>query len=711
MHNGAMSDTASDVTGAPSAATTFVQGLCPHDCPDTCAIRTEVRGGVALRVTGDPTHPTTRGVLCTKVSRYVERTYHADRLLHPLKRVGPKGSGRFERASWDEALEAIAARLARIAARDPQRILPYSYAGTMGLVQGEGMAGRFFNKLGASRLARTICAEAGSVGLQYTLGDRLGPEMQAAVDARVIVFWGANAIGSNLHFWSFAQQARRRGATLVAVDPYRSLTAEKCQLHVAPLPGTDSALALGVMHVLIREDWLDHDYIAHHTLGFDALRERAAEFPPERVAAICDIGADQVETLARAIGATPRGEGPVYIRVNYGVQRVHGGGMAVRNIACIPALTGDWRHPAGGVLLSMSGAFPYDRAALGHPELLAGRTPRTINMSTIGNALTGIGDEVAGAPIEALIVYNSNPVAVAPDSTRVIEGFMREDLFTVVLEHFMTDTADHADWVLPATTQLEHFDVQGAYGHPYAMLNRPAIAPLGESRSNAAIFRALAARMGFDDPCFADSDEAIGRAAFDLGAPRGRGLDWTELESQGWTRLPIAGAEGSFAPFAGGGFGTPSGKCEFVSERMARAGLDPLPAYIEPHEVGRDPAHPLAMISPPARHFLNSTFVNVKSLRGAEGEPGLELHPDDAAARGIADGEYLRVFNARGSMRLKAEITTRARRGVVVAQSIWWRKLAPDGKNANELSGQALTDMGEAPTFYDCAVQVERDAP
>ncbi|CAN5151601.1 molybdopterin oxidoreductase family protein [soil metagenome] len=693
-----------------NVASTFVQGACPHDCPDTCAIRTEVRGGVAIKVSGDPTHPTTRGVLCYKVSRYHERTYHADRVLRPLRRVGPKGSGRFEAVDWDVALDDIAARLTAIAARGAERIVPYSYAGTMGLVQGESMAARFFNKLGASRLARTICAEAGSVGVQYTLGKRVGPEMQSAVDASVIVFWGANPIASNLHYWTFAQEARRRGATLVSIDPYQSLTAEKCSLHVAPLPGTDSALALGIMHVLVREDWLDHEYIAAHTLGFEQLRERVAEFPPERVAQICAITVDEIETLARLMASMPRGVGPVQIRMNYGMQRAHGGGMAARNIACLPALTGDWRSPAGGMLLSMSGGFTVDNARLQRPDLLAGRQPRTINMTTIGNALLGIGDEVATAPIEALIVYNSNPFASAPDSTKVVAGFAREDLFTVVLEHFMTDTADYADYVLPATTQLEHHDVLKPYGHVYAIMNHKAIEPLGESRSNTAIFRGLAQRMGFDETCFTDDDETIARQAFDLDAPGMRGMDWDQLLAQGWTRMPFGGAEGGYAPFAHGGFGTPSGKCEFYSERMLRDGHDPLPAYTAPLEVGLDEQHPLAMISPPARNFLNSTFANLQSLRGTEGEPTIRLHPDDAAPRGVASGDYVRVFNRRGSLRLKAEVTPPARRGVVVALSIWWRKLSPDGKNANELSGQALTDMGDAPTFYDCAVQIELDA-
>ncbi len=675
-----------------SSAARIVKGACPHDCPDTCALEVHVRDGVATKVTGSSAHPPTAGVLCTKVARYTERTYHRNRLLHPLRRVGRKGEGRFEPVSWDDALREIAARLGEIAARDPEQILPYSYAGTMGLVQGESMAQRFFHRLGASLLDRTICASAGSAGHAITLGSRVGMDMELADDARLIVFWGCNAITSSVHFWARAQQAKRRGALLVAIDPYRSLTAEKCQLHVAPLPGTDAALALGLMHVLIRDDLIDHDYVDRYCLGFDALRERAATFDPGRVAAICGITAEEIERLARLYGTIR----PSLIRANYGMQRARGGGMAARNIACLPALVGAFRDAAGGLLLSTSGNFAIDQAALCRPDLLGERRPRTINMSTIGNAL--LDDK---APIRAVIVYNANPVAVAPDSARVARGFAREDLFTVVLEHFQTDTADTADFVLPATTQLEHLDVVKSYGHYYLVANNPAIAPLGECKPNTEIFRLLARAMGFEEPCFGESDEMIAQAAvagdWDFGAVRARG----------WQRI---GAARGIARFAQGGFDTPSGKVEFHSTAAQALGLDPLPAHTAPLEDTRSALaarFPLAMISPPARHFLNSSFVNVESLRAVEGEPWLDLHPADAAARAVVDGSYVRVFNERGSLELRARITDRARRGVVVALSVWWKKLARDGKNANELTnGDELTDIGRAPIFYDCLVEV-----
>jgi anaerobic selenocysteine-containing dehydrogenase len=681
-----------------------VRAACPHDCPDTCAMLVTVRrdGGrrVAIKIAGDPTHPTTAGTLCTKVSRYLERTYHPERLLHPLRRIGRKGEGRFERVSWDTALDEIAARLHAIAAIDPQRIVPYSYAGTMGMVQGEAMATRFFHRLGGSFLDRTICATAGGEALAATIGTRDGTDIEQFQNAKLIVFWGTNAIASNLHLWSRAQEAKRHGAKLIAIDPYRSLTAEKCHQHIALMPGTDGAFALGVIHVLVREGWLDRDYIERHTLGFDELAERALAFDPTRVAAICGVGAAEVEEFAREYWQIR----PAAIRLNYGMQRVAGGGNAVRAVACLPALAGHWRDAAGGVLLSTSGNYPVDVARLYRPELLAGRSPRTINMSTIGRDLLR-----ANPPIDALIVYNSNPVAVAPQSREVAQGFAREDLFTVVLEQFQTDSADYADFILPATTQLEHVDVHKSYGHLYLLANNPAIDPLGEALPNSEIFRKLAARMGFRDSAFAESDDELAAQAFARTGPTKK-FDWTRLKQAGWERLDLPL---DHAPFANGRFPTPSGKCEFHSASLARLGVEPVPAYVPPFEgptSNRELAQrfPLALISPPARNFLNSSFVNVASLRATEGEPSLEMHPSDAEARLIVDGETVRVFNDRGSLTLRVRVTDRARPGCVVALSIWWKKLAADGRNVNEVTSQALTDIGRGPTFYDCLVQVQR---
>ena len=665
-----------------------------------------VENGRAVKVHGDPAHPPTHGSLCTKVSRYPERTYHADRVLQPMKRVGPKGSGRFERVSWDAALTDIAARLTKIAGPDgsnAEAIVPYSYAGTMGLVQGESMAARFFHHLGASLLDRTICSSAGGEALAATYGAKIGMHVEHYAESRLIVIWGSNSITSNLHFWTHAQQAKRAGAKLICIDPRRTETAEKCHEHIALLPGTDGALALGVMHELIANDWLDHHYIAQHTEGWPQLRERALAWPPERAAAVCGIAPEAVRSLARDYGTTK----PAAIRLNYGMQRARGGGNAVRLIAILPCLVGAWRHRAGGLLLSSSGWFRRARndAALQRPDLLGARRPRTINMSTIGDDLRRESGELLadgsrfGPKIEALVVYNSNPVAVAPQSARVAEGFGREDLFTVVLEHFMTDTADLADYVLPATTQLEHLDVHTSYGHTYALVNEAAIAPLGEAKPNTEIFRALAACMGLADPCFSDSDETLAQTAFRPSSEGG--IDSAALREHGWVKLDIAEA-----PFAEGGFPTSSGKC------LIDAPGHGVPDYLPNYESASSTPElakrfPLAMISPPERNFLNSSFVNVISLRGVEGEPVLEIDAGDAAARGIASGQRVRIFNERGAIECKAVVGPRARPGVVNGMGVWWKKLAKDGRNANELTHQRLTDIGRAPSFYDCLVEVE----
>ena len=668
-----------------------VHGACPHDCPDTCAMKITVEAGRVVHIVGDPDHLPTHGALCTKVSRYAERTYHDERVLTPLKRVGAKGAGQFVAVGWDEALDDIAARLKMIAARDAQAILPYSYAGTMGLLQGQSMDRRFFHRLGASLLDRTICSSAGGEALAATYGGKVGMHLEDYAAARLILIWGSNSIASNLHFWTFAQQAKRAGAKLICIDPRRTETADKCHQHIALRPGSDGALALAIMHELIAHEWLDEDYIARHVDGFEPLRVRALTWTPERAAEICGIEAQTIRDLARDYASTR----PAAIRLNYGMQRVRGGGNATRLIALLPCLTGAWRERGGGLLLSASGWFKkfIDGAKLERPDLLGERRPRTLNMSTIGDDLLRQSSLAFGPRVEALIVYNSNPVAVAPDSSKVLAGFQREDLFTVVLEHFLTDTADQADYVLPATTQLEHRDVHFSYGHTYVMANEPAIEPVGQARANTQIFRDLAARMGFTDPCFADSDDQLAEQAW-------KGIDSAALRETGWVKLPLPAL-----PFAQGGFLTPSGKAQ-----VSPPGLG-LPDHLAPYESQQSAPelakrYPLAMISPPARHFLNSTFVNVKSLRHIEGEPLLEIHPDDAVLRGVADGALVLVHNDRGRYRCKASVTTRARPGVVHGLGVWWRKFGVDGSNVNELTSQRLTDIGRAPTFYDCLVQV-----
>ena len=653
-----------------------------------------VADGVATRIQGDPTMPFTDGTLCTKVAHYLERTYSPERLRHPLKRIGRKGEGRFARVGWDEAFDEIAARLKAVADDDPQSILPCSYAGTMGSVQYRSMDRRFFHRLGASLLERTLCSSAGKAGIKATLGGSFGMDPERFDEARLIVLWGANPIVSNLHLWSRVQTAKRRGAKVIAIDPYRSLSAEKCTQHVAPMPGTDGALALGMMHVLIAERLLDEDYIDRYTLGFPELKQRVLrEYSPQRVAQICAIPVATVVQLARDYGTVR----PAAIRLNYGMQRHAGGGIAARTIACLPALVGAWRDPAGGLVLTTAGFYGFDHAALERADLLGGRRPRIINHAALGDALTS-----ARPPVRATIVYNNNPVAVCPESDKVVAGFSREDLFTVVIDHFQTDTADYADFVLPATTQLEHVDVHEAYGHLYALANNRAIAPLGEALPNSEIFRRLAARMGFTEPCFTESDEDLCRTALNGH------LSWERLKAQGWQRLDLPQR---FAPFANGGFRTPSGKCEFYSESLEKQGIDPLPFYNPPAEVADvrlAERYPLAFLSPPARHFLNSTFANLARFREFEREPYLDLHPDDAAPRGIRDGDLVRVFNDRGSYTLRARVNAKPRPGVVVAPSVWWKKHSPDGRNANNVTSQRTTDLGGGATFYDCRVQVAR---
>ncbi|MFN8094762.1 MAG: molybdopterin oxidoreductase family protein [Vicinamibacteria bacterium] len=675
--------------------------VCPHDCPDTCVMTVDVEGGRAVALGGDPDHRFTQGFLCAKVNQYLDRVYSPERLLHPMKRVGRKGEGKLERVSWDEALDTIASRFRAIAdEHGPQAILPYSYAGNMGLLGYGSMDRRFFHALGASRLDRTICASAGAAGWKATVGRSVGLDPEAIVHARLILAWGANVVSSNVHLWPFVEEARRRGATLVTIDPYRSRTAEKSDRHVAPLPGTDAALALGMMHVVFRDGLEDRDYLERHATGVAEMRARAAEWTVERAAATTGVPAAEIEWLARAYATTR----PSAIRLNYGLNRHAGGGMAVRTIACLPAVVGAWRDPGGGALLSTSGFFPVDEEALQRPDLAPPGT-RTLNMSQLGRLLT---DRSLDPPVAALFVYNSNPAAVAPEQESVREGLAREDLFVVVHDLFQTDTVDFADVFLPATTTLEHFDLHKAYGHLHLSLSRPAIEPLGEALPNTEVFRRLAARMGLDDPCLRDDDEALARAALDWSHPHLAGVTWERLEREGSVRLSLPDP---LAPFAEGGFPTPSGKCELVSERLGAEGHDPVAGYVPPREGPTSAPElaarfPLAFISPPAHHFLNSTFSAQPVFVRREGEPSVTIHPDDAAARGIAEGAMVRVFNDRGAFLAKARVSDAARRGLVVGLSVWWAKMCPGGRNANAVTSQELTDMGGGATFYDALVEV-----
>ncbi len=708
---------------------TVVTGVCPHDCPDTCSwqVAVERTSGRAVDIWGHADHPITQGKLCGKVDRYLERTYHPTRLTTPLLRVGAKGEGRFTPISWEEAMALVGERLGTIiAAHGPESVLPYSYAGTMGQLQGEGMAARFFNQMGACQLERTICAEAGGIGYRYTVGATEGMETEAYAHARLILIWGSNTLTSNLHLWQFIVQARNQGARVIVIDPAQTRTARAADEWIPIRPGTDGALALAMMHVIIGEGLHDADYVARHTLGFDALAARVAEWTPARAATITGIPAERIVALARDYA----GVRPAAIRVNYGLQRHTGGGMAMRTIACLPALVGAWRELGGGIQLSMSGSHrQMDRSRLHRPDLLAGRTPRRINMNRLGDALS-LDAEVraralyhprpidpvpsaadAGAPVHALIVYNCNPAAVAPDQAAVFAGLRREDLFTVVLEQFPTDTVDYADLVLPATTQLEHWDLLKTYGHSFISLNRPAIAPLGQALPNSEIFRRMAAALGYSDPCFAESDlQMLEQLVTAQQHPRFEGISWQRLLDEGFVRLNLPQP---WLPFAEGGFATPSGKCEFYSAQMAADGYDPLPTFTPPAwmaqpTTGAGAEATLVAISPPAHSFMNSTFVNLERFRAREGAPLLQMHPADAAARGLAAGDLAWVHNELGGVTLPVQISAGLVQGTVLAPGVWWARFAHDGRTINQVVAQSEADMGASAVFYDAIVRVVR---
>lgn len=693
------------------AAALKVIAVCPHDCPDTCGMVVTVEQGRAVALRGDAQHPFTRGFLCQKVARYLERVYHPERLQYPLRRVGPKGSGRFERIGWPEAIATIAQKFRDIAQSPdgPQAILPYSYAGTMGLLQGSSLDRRFFHRLGASLLARTICATAGVAGCDITLGTRAFLDPDSVRHSRYIINWGSNTSVTNMHLWAIMHQARKAGARIVTIDPFQCRTAARSDWWLPIRPGTDAALALGMMHILWRDGLQDEDYLRRYCLGAEQLRQRALQdYPPEKVAAITGLAAADIEKLAHEYAAHT----PAFIRVNYGLQRHHGGGMAVRTITCLPAITGAWRVPGGGAFLSTSKTYPFNHAALERPDLIRPGT-RTINMVQLAEALLG---DVPGPPVRALYVYNANPAAVCPDQSRVLRGLRREDLFTVVHEQFQTDTADYADIVLPATTQLEHFDLHGSYGHLYVQVNEPAIAPLAEAKSNNEVFRLLARTLDFEPELFAVSDEQLAEEAL-RPVSAGRyplpsafeGITLERLRREGALRLNLPV---DYAPFAEGHFGTPSGKCELYSPRMAQQGLDPLPTYTPPSE---DPQtqpelaarYPLQLLSPPAPAFLNSTFVNIGSLRAQAGEPTLEMHPSDATPRQIQHGQWVRIFNERGSFVARASVGATVKAGVVVSQGVWWNRYTSDGVNCNTTTSSRLTDLGAGATFFDNLVQVE----
>jgi anaerobic selenocysteine-containing dehydrogenase len=717
-----------------------VHAACPHDCPDACGVLITVEDGRATKIQGDPGHPVTRGFLCAKVAKYLDRVYSPDRVLYPMRRVARKGLAAaqrsfapdrvkdpvpqepavaWQRISWDEALDEIALRFRGIISEfGSEAILPYSYGGTLGALNGGSMDRRFFSRLGASELERAICSAAGEAGLISVLGVKLGTEPEQFVHSRYIIAWASNIHGNNVHLWPFIEEARRKGAKLVVIDPYRTRTAACADWYLPINPGTDGALALAMIHVIIGEGLHDADYVAKYTLGFDALSEKVKAYPPERVAQWTGIAAADIRKLAREY-ATVR---PSVIRLNYGVQRSEGGGMATRVIVMLPCITGSWKEVGGGLQMSTSGAFGLNDDALKRPDLKSEglqRPPRSVNMVELGKALNTLSDP----PVKALFVYNSNPAAVCPNHNEVVRGLKRSDLFTVVHEQFFTDTTDYADIVLPATTFFEHKDLQKAYGHYYLQVSDQAIEPLGECRANVEVFRALAERMGFKDACFGESIDEMIDGALDSPNPWLEGINRKRLESEKQVRLKFRGqgsedsgqwsvASGEsepFLPFAQGKFRTPSGKAELFSEAIKAQGLDPVAEFTPPVESrhgGQGRAFPLELLARKADNFLNSSFSNLPSVQTMEETNLLEMHSTDARARGIADGETVRVYNHRGEIFLQARVDGAVQAGVVSAR-LNWAKLGPGLRNINVLTSEKLSDLGNSATFYSVLVEVE----
>ncbi len=682
---------------------TDVRGACPLDCPDTCCWIVTVQAGEATALRGDPRHPFTRGSLCNKVADYLEYTRSSDRLLHPMRRVGPKGSGQFTRISWDEGLSRIAAELwGVIAEHGAEAIWPYLGSGSMGLIQGVYGAGRrLWNVLGASRHLLNACTIAGGFGTGYTLGDnRVGMDPETFPSSRLVVLWGANVLSTNAHLWRPILEARRNGAKLVAIDPIRTRTAAASDWHLAPIPGTDAALALGLLHVVLAEGKEDREYLERGTLGWEAFRRRILEVPPARVAGITGLSEESIVALGKQVAETR----PTGIRIGIGIQRHGGGGMAVRTITCIPGVTGDWRYPGGGVHYDTRGFFGLDWAALWRDDLRPGPT-RTLQMTRLGEGLLEVDDP----PVKALFVYASNPAASVPNQAKVLRGLARDDLFTVVVEHFLTDTARYADILLPATMAIEHQDLLIAYGHLYLSWNEPAVAPAGECLPNSEIIRRLAGAMGLREPALFDSDEAMARQLLASGHPSLAGVTLEELKARGWMRLDYPDP---FVPFAEA-FPSPSGKLEFVCERMAEAGLDPLAGYTPAHETSqRDTAsargYPLALVTPANHYFLNSIFANVPRQRRRAGAATLAIHPHDAAAQGITSGDEVRVANARGWFVAVAEVSDRVRPGVVASTKGRWPGHSAHGTTVNATVAERNSDMGGGAVYHDNRVRVDK---
>ena len=679
----------------------IVQGACPLDCPDTCAWQIEVDdGGKAVALRGDPDHPFTRGALCGKVNRYLDALHDPERLLYPLKRVGPKGEGRFERIGWDEAIQSVAAGLQRAIDEDgPESILPYYYAGTMGLIQGWSLGPRLFASMGASRLGTTICSAASTAALGATFGAQVGVDPEAIAHSRLIMIWGSNLMNSNVHQWRFILDAREAGAHVVTIDPLRTDTAERSDEQVQLRPGTDGALALGLMRIVVDEGAHDEEWLASHTEGWPELAARLDEWPSSRTAEVTGVSEEQILALGRRLANTR----PAVQRLGLGLQRHGGAGAAFRAVLSIPAVTGDWRHVGGGAVATTGGHHPIAPDHAVYPADLETPGARTINMSRLGEALTTFDDP----PVRAMVVFNANPGASNPNQLRVREGLERDDLFTVVLEHRMTDTAAYADIVLPATMQPEHYDLLGAYGHMYLSWNEPAVEAPGECLPNTAIFRRIATALSLEHPRLHDSDLELGRQLIGTEAARESGITLEKLRERGWLRVVPYGSDA--APFAEGGFPTTSGKIQLRNDGLASQGADPLPGYVPPHEAA-DAAlgerYPLVLICPANRFFVNSTFASLDWHRRKAGPLEVHLHPDDARDRALEEGDAIVVHNDRGEFEAAVTIDDAAAPGVAFLYKSHWPRLLEGGANANATTPERDADMGGAPTFHDNRVEV-----
>ncbi|HEY7347728.1 MAG TPA: molybdopterin oxidoreductase family protein [Ktedonobacterales bacterium] len=684
----------------------LVRGACPHDCPDTCATLTEVQDGRAVRFFADPDHPVTDGWLCAKVRPYLERVYHPDRLTHPLRRVGPKGSGAWEQISWDEAIDEITARWKRIIARyGAAAILPYSYSGTLGLLQLRICNARLWNRMGASGLQRSICGAAGEAAVEATLGARWAPDPADVLHSRLVILWGHNPASTGPHFMPLLRQAQKNGAYVMVIDPRRTLTARSADEHIQPHPATDGALALGIMHILFSEGLADEAWLEANTIGWRDLRERAAQYPPERVAAITGVARETIVALARRYGTTR----PALLKFADGVQRHGNGGQTVRALSCLPAIVGQLGVRGGGLFYSMSGHVQWNAEAVGHTSECP-PTPRVINMNRLGAALMG---EVSDPPIQSLYVFCANPVTSAPNAGLTIQGLQREDLFTVVHELFMTDTAQYADIVLPATSQLEQTDLHKAYGYRNLQYNHAAISPIGEAKSNWDVMRLLATGMGYSEPWLHQcAEEAIAEVLDATRAenPLLEGITLARLQAEG--TAPLRFSPEREVPFADLRFPTPSGKVELRCEALARLELDPLPDYEPPAEFRRekrDGAHsPLVLISAASHHFVSSSMANIPGLLAKEGAPFVEINPADALARGIGNGDEVLIENARGSCQMRAVVTKNVPPGVAAAPKGRWGRLNPGGRSINWTTSDALADLAGQSTFQSNLVEVKR---